>query len=146
VPLRITDQQFALFEAARAAPPKAKRPRPFRLTAGQAQLSENDVEAQIVGFLKIHGWRVDRQHVGRAKWPAGGWLQLHPEGTADWFAHRPRTSPSCLYVEVKAPGQRASREQELYLEMARLGGYLAGCFDSFPAFHAFYQRHFPGEA
>lgn len=144
--VRISEKQFRLLSPAETPATKPARARHFRLKPPpKPKLRENDVESVIVDFLRRHGWRVDRQHVGKARFPNGTWFNLHPTGSADWFAHRPRMSPSCLYAEVKAPGREADPDQISYLEAARREGYLAGCFDSFESFLFFYGTHFPEE-
>lgn len=141
----MSEAQFALFSAAADQPKTKRRGRPFQLKPCKPKIKENHVEAAVLTFLRVRGWRVDRQHVGKAQWPSGEWLQLHPEGTADWFAHRPATSPSCLYIETKAPGERPTEQQMLYLEMAARAGYLTIWCDSLQAFVDFYGRYFPSE-
>jgi hypothetical protein len=117
----------------------------FRLKPPKLKLTENHIEAQVCHFLRVRGWRVDRLHTGGARWPDGTWLQLHPEGTADWLAHRPRESPSCLYIETKAPGKEPTFEQQVFLEQARREGYLAVVADSLEDFTLFYGLYFPKE-
>jgi hypothetical protein len=121
-------------------PPEPRPPRrsSFRLRPPKFELSENDVERQINDYLRWHGWRLHRLHVGKARFPSGHWVEFYPQGTADWMATRGRQG-AVLYYEVKRPGEKPSADQVVFLEQARREGYPADWFDSLAAFVAWYK-------
>lgn len=124
-------------------------------------LSENAVEAQICDFLRARRWIVKRQHVGKHV-PLGFLLRTLEHGgiskeaifrnvvdigekyAADWRAERAAGDGllQVLYVEVKAPGRKPTREQLDWLERARLSGARAGWWDSIDSFEAWYVTEF----
>ncbi len=123
-------------------------------------LPENQVEGQIVSFLRVRRWVVRRQHVGKHV-PLGYLLRKMEYGPltkplifqavvdvgekyqADWRAERSAGGGlmQVLYIEVKAPGCKPTAEQVHWLERVRLTGALAGWFDSIESFEAWYFNH-----
>jgi hypothetical protein len=134
--MNLACEQLAMFEL---TPPAKKRRTSFKLRSQKVVLTENDVERAINDYLRLDGWRLHRQHVGKARFPGGAWVELYPEGTADWLATRGRNGGECLYYEAKRPGASPSPAQTAWLEQARREGYPAACFDTFSAFLAWYK-------
>lgn len=84
------------------------RPR-FRLTSQVVRLSENDVERACCDFLRVRGYWIIRQHVGRARYSSGQWVTLCETGTPD-YATQHRLYPGFQF-EVKRPGAKPTPEQ-----------------------------------
>ena len=131
-------------------------------------LPENQVEAQILGFLRIRGWLVERQQSGvvvgigqlLAALDRGqvitrellyrSMIRLGEKGRADWVAVRAvndKSMPPCLCQrienEIKAPGRKPSSQQVKYLRERNACYLLAGWWDSLDAFVAWYNVRFP---
>lgn len=114
------------------------------------KLSENDVEKQIVDFLRAHRWTVTRQQSGLFARPSGrvnginarydkGRIRIGIPGMCDWRAERPVPRGEWTaggYVqafefEVKAPGKKLSLLQVVYIAIRREAGFVAERFDCF---------------
>jgi hypothetical protein len=99
--------------------------RPFRLTHPRPpRLSENDVEKACIDLLRYRGYWVARLHAGTFKSMDGKrWITGVDKGTPDYATLHHRF-PGFL-MEVKAPGEKPSREQETKHYEIRLGFRLA---------------------
>lgn len=51
-------------------------------------------------------------------------------GVSDYFMPIPMNGKAGLFLEMKSPGRKPSRKQEVFLELMRRNGYAAGCFDN----------------
>jgi hypothetical protein len=111
----------------------------FNLRARKIQLSENDVEKQLIGILGRHGYRAERLHAGTAKTLDGRFWQLHPTGTPDYVAVH-GTRPS-FYLEVKRPGKKPSAEQERKHMELKLQKQNVVTIDSVEALQAWLELH-----
>jgi hypothetical protein len=123
---------------------KPRAPRPSKL-----KLSENDVEAQVVSWLKTMGWRVYRMSVGARQNSNGGWVKFGEKGVADYMAWRvvniwkaPPRHCELLFLEVKRPGEKPSAHQVRWLEQAQWSGVNAWWVDSLALFQTYYAGHF----
>jgi hypothetical protein len=137
---------------------KSSRETPARLprpTRRRENLPENQVEEQIVGYLKALGWRVYRMSAGARQNAHGGWVSFGERGVADYAAWRPKWAGKgvdrceLLFVEVKAPGQKPKPHQLNWLAGARVSGAEATWVDSLDGFCRWYKGHFgrsPGDA
>src|SRR5215467_6279392 len=92
---------------------------PFRLTSPVVKLSENDVEKQCLGYLKLKGYLIRRLHVGRAFWENGEPLHLGEAGTPDYVAVHER-HPG-FFLEVKRPGGSLNADQERWIWVHKQG-------------------------
>lgn len=85
---------------------------------------ENEVAAQIIDYLRLHGWRVHRLEADlrgpRAR------VKREEIGTPDYIAIRQRGGPGCdvAYIEVKRPGGRLRRSQQIWIDDARKRGWM----------------------
>lgn len=164
--IRVTEAQaellrLGLFES--VAPRKATRgPR-----KDKTALPENQVEAQILGFLRARGWLCERQQAGvvvgigplLAALNRGqvitrellyrSMIRLGEKGRADWVAVR--VCAACdlhkwhverLEIEVKSPGKKPSAEQAKYLRDRAACGFLCGWWDSVESFQVWYDARF----
>lgn len=95
--------------------------RKFRLKPPKLpQLTENDVERQVLDALRWRQWRPERLQVGKCKSLDGRrFLTLHPEGTPDYVVTH--ALYPAFYLEVKRPGGSA-RPGQLQVR-AELGLY-----------------------
>lgn len=131
------------------------------------KLSENDVESAICDMLRLHGWKVIRQHSGLIDLPyerkpgESAKLRIGEQGMPDWIALHPtmhkRGKPGVIWLEIKAPGGRPSRTKMVptrggkyrqrkgqveYLEELRAAGFVCGWWDSLEGFREFYRKVF----
>jgi hypothetical protein len=86
--------------------------------------SENQIAAQIVDYLRLHGWSVHRLEADlrgpRAR------VKREEAGTPDYIAVRqysPAMNYDVWYVEVKRPGGRLRRSQQIWIDDARKRGW-----------------------
>jgi hypothetical protein len=138
----------------------------FSLKPPAIKLSENDIEAQITGVLRLAGWKVIRLHSGLIDLPydRGGKpakLRVGEQGMCDWLAVHPRMhergKPGVIWFEVKAPGRkptetkmvqsqsgrwRKRKGQMDYLKELNAAGFCCGWFDSLDGFRKFYRERF----
>jgi hypothetical protein len=131
----------------------------FKLRAQKIVLSENDIERQILDYMRAHGWTPLRCHVGTftptVKAHAAinddregrdghavinrNTITMHPEGTADWlFIHG---NYPAWWVEVKAPGKKPSAAQLRFLDERRILRQLATWTDSVESFSHWYVEN-----
>jgi hypothetical protein len=159
-PFRISGAEAASLFGTAPAPRKGKARAPKKREA----LPENQVESQILGFLRARGWLVERQQAGvvigigplLAALDRGqvitrellyrSMIRQGEKGRADWVAVRCGTPDSGnvqrIEVEIKAPGKKPSAEQLKYLRDRQACGFLCGWWDSLPAFVAWYDARF----
>jgi len=86
--------------------------------------TETQIAAQICDYLRLHGWRVHRLEADlrgpRAR------VKREEAGTPDYIAVRQRPDGAACdvwYVEVKRPGGRLRRSQQIWIEDARRRGW-----------------------
>jgi hypothetical protein len=87
--------------------------------------TENQIAQQVVDYLRLHGWRVHRLEADlrgpRAR------VKREEAGTPDYIAVRNSSGPGSTcdvwYVEVKRPGGRLRRSQQIWIEDARRRGW-----------------------
>lgn len=139
----------------RTAKPVVKRSR-----RKPSDLPENQVAAQVCGFLRAKGWIVTRQQSGLFSRPydANSRIAVGERGCADWRAEKPvfdeGVTPggtaryhSLFYFELKSPGKKPRPDQLAWLESRRRTGTEARWFDSFDGggdstFLPWYRRNF----
>lgn len=103
--------------------------------------TENDVEAEIIGFLKNRGWIIRRQHSAVVRSLAGHSIRLGEVGQCDWSAMRPCAQPRIveyLEIEVKRPGEKPSKAQREYIAKRLHRGISATWADSLELFRRWY--------
>lgn len=103
-------------------------------------LPENQLEQQICDFLRAHGWRLKRNHVGlfvpfrvaQSKGALGHPVRIGETGEPDWTAMRYwRGDEQLIFWEAKAPGKVPTPDQQQYARALRDEGFHADWFDSF---------------
>jgi len=86
--------------------------------------TENQIAQQVVDYLRLRGWRVHRLEAD-VRGPKA--LSKREEiGTPDYIAVRQcadGTGCDVWYVEVKRPGGRLRRSQQIWIEDARRRGW-----------------------
>lgn len=121
---------------------KPSRPHLIEKTA----VTENDVEAAIVGFLRRRGWTVERNQVGLLYTADGRPCPVGRKGQCDWRALRPVPDlPGAVEyfeVEVKRPGAKPTNVQREYMALRTHLGYLVTWADSPKSFHQWYEEAF----
>ncbi len=87
--------------------------------------TESQIAQQIVDYLRLHGWRVHRLEAdirGPKARP-----KREDIGTPDYIAVRQCAGPGgafdVWYVEVKRPGGRLRRSQQIWIDDARKRGW-----------------------
>ena len=87
--------------------------------------TENQIAAQICDYLRLHGWRVHRLEADLRGPKARS--KREDAGTPDYIAVRQRGGPGSSYevwyLEVKRPGARLRRSQEIWIADARKRGW-----------------------
>ena len=133
--VRVTEDQARLLFGKQPAALKPRQQKP------RAELPENQVEAQITGWLRAKGWIVERQQSGL--WKQGErFIRIGAVGRCDWCAIKCAATPLVRYFEfeLKAPGRKPSAEQLAYMRGRRAAGLVAEWFDSFDVFRAWFER------
>ena len=106
--------------------------------------SENEVEDEVVTWLRVEGWIVRRQHVGTYYTRDGRPLSIGDVGECDWRAFRPfRNLPGAagyLEFEAKATGKRPTDAQREYMAKRRRQGVLCIWADSLESFIRQYEE------
>ena len=106
-----------------------------------SRVSENDVEAEIIGFLVKRGWIIRRQHSGVFFTANGDRIPIGEKGMCDWSAMRPRGEErkvEYLEVEAKKPGEKPKRIQREYIAKRLHQGISATWADSLALFTRWY--------
>ena len=104
-------------------------------------MTENEVEAGIVRFLRERNWIVDRNNVGVFYTRDGRPLKIGRTGQCDWRATRDRRlTPHYIEVEVKAKGKKKtpSKEQREYMALRKHQGVLVTWANSVESFSNWY--------
>ena len=90
--------------------------------------TENQIAQQICDYLRLHGWNVHRIEAD-LRGPKARVKREEP-GTPDYIAVRIATgiasfvrSYDVVYIEVKRPGGRLRRSQQIWIEDARKRGW-----------------------
>lgn len=105
-------------------------------------ITENDVEADIIGFLAGRGWIIRRQHCAVARTMSGHPLRLGEPGMCDWSAMRPRGEDRLveyLEIEAKRPGKTPDPKQREYIAKRLHQGISATWADSLELFATWYR-------
>lgn len=121
--------------------------RGFSLTPPRVEWKERDVTAQIIRYLRVRGWRCQRQHSGLARFPGGGApVRIGEPGIADWLCLRPLCEgvAEVFYLELKAPGGKLSQAQQDWLRRRTVERFEAIAAHSLEWFDLWYRRRFPG--
>jgi hypothetical protein len=94
--------------------------------------TENEVEDQIVTFLRREGWIVRRQHSGLYYTADGRPVRIGEVGECDWRAMRAKAGGYVEYmeIEVKATKKRPGKAQRQYIAKRRHQGFFACWTDS----------------
>lgn len=122
--------------------------RRFSLTPPCAGEKERDVSARIIRYLRVRGWRCQRQQSGLARFPGGGApVRIGEPGMADWLCLRPLCEglAEVFYLEVKAPGGKLSDAQQEWLRRRTVERFEAVTAHSLEWFDAWYTKRFPGQ-
>jgi hypothetical protein len=86
--------------------------------------TENQIAQQVVDYLRLRGWRVHRLEADiRGPKPLS---KREEAGTPDYIAVRQCADGSACdvwYIEVKRPGGRLRRSQQVWIEDARQRGW-----------------------
>lgn len=110
--------------------------------------TENTVESAVLKFMKEHGWRATRNHVGVFKTAYGGTISIGTKGFPDWTFTRRFPRHGCanlMHVEAKAPGKRPAPKQVEVMASLNYLGELAVWCDSLESFRTVYEQYFPAE-
>jgi len=87
--------------------------------------TENQIAQQICDYLRYRGWRVHRLEADISGPKAKA--KREDAGTPDYIAVRRRewqaTGCDCVYIEVKRPGGKLRRTQELWIWQSRDEGW-----------------------
>ncbi|MDQ2899225.1 MAG: hypothetical protein M3Y07_05415, partial [Acidobacteriota bacterium] len=119
--LRVSPEQYSLLKRNAEGKPVLREPgvKKARVKKRPEDLPENQLEAQVTGFLRNHGWICTKQHAGVffRRGTNTGAFTIGEKGQADWRAERPiipngsrLSKTSCFlvelfYFETKAPGK-----------------------------------------
>ena len=158
--IRVSPEQYSLLLKNTENARKKGRPavKPPRVRKRRELLHENQLEAQITGFLRLRGWVCTKQHAGVFQRNGQAAFTIGERGIADWRAERPIIPPgqritttSCFdvelfYFETKAPGQKPQAHQKLWLERRQHTGLSATWFDSFSSFSLWYRQRYGARA
>lgn len=112
----------------------------FRLTSYKPKISENDVERACLQVLALRGWKVMRLPVGLFKTLDGRHQSIGELGIPDYVALHPNFPG--FFLEVKRPGGKLSKVQEIKIEQLQQGYRLAvAVVDSVEALSAWLGCH-----
>lgn len=139
----MTEAQFRLFSQPERKPGQ-------RLRRPPEQWPENILESQIVGFLRVRGWIVDRQQSGLfiPFWNPKRRVRVGEKGCFDWVVLRSgvlmdRSNwANIFYLETKAPGKKLDTHQIVWARRRRAAGFLCVWFDDFDRFKDWYKENF----
>ena len=97
--------------------------------------TENEVEAECIGWLRKQGWIVRRQHSGVFYTRDGRPLKVGETGECDWRAFKGGDARGILHqqyfeLELKATGKKPSKAQRNYMTKRMHQGVLAFWADS----------------
>ncbi len=92
------------------------------------KLQERDVTKQFCDYLGYRGWTLLRLQAGLFQTLGGQrTVRMHAAGTPDWLALKPDAE---FFAELKRPGAKPKRHQELRMSALRKQGFRAEWFDS----------------
>jgi hypothetical protein len=112
----------------------------FRLTSYKPKIAESDVAKACVQILALRGWKVMRLPVGLFKTLDGRHTSIGEPGIPDYVALHP-DHPG-FFLEVKRPGGKLSKVQEIKIEQLQQGYRLAvAVIDSVDALASWLGRH-----
>lgn len=100
-------------------------------------MTENEVEYQIVSWLREQGYIVRRQHVGVYRTLDHRTVRIGDLGECDWRAFRSlRDGLACEYLEfeAKATGRKPAPKQREYMAKRKHQGIVCICADSLESF------------
>lgn len=101
--------------------------------------------AALIRWARIKGWFIFKiENEGkRAPWYAKE--QGIVAGVSDYMMPIPKNGKAGLFLEMKAPGRKPTRKQEVFLELMRRNGYAAGWFDQWTDAAKFIERYLNNE-
>ena len=112
----------------------------FRLTAYKPKIAESHVAKACVQVLALRGWKVMRLPVGLFKTLDGRHQSIGEPGIPDYVALHPNYIG--FFLEVKRPGGKLSKVQEIKIEQLRQGyGLAVAVVDSVEALAEWLRRH-----
>ena len=148
--IRVSKAQARLFANGKG---KARAPR-------SGPTPEAQVTEQVIGWLRAKGWSCTRRQVGlfvsfaEAKRGVLRPITIGEKGESDWFCERALTCPGdwiehvapgltqAFTLEIKAPGNKPTAEQDLWMRRRRSGGFLALWVDSLEGIIAAHKIYF----
>jgi hypothetical protein len=104
-------------------------------------MTENEVTAACIGWLRKRGWICRRQHVGSFQPLSGGAIvRMGEEGECDWRCLRARGGAYIEYfeLEMKATGKSPRPKQREYIAKRIHQGFNATWVDSLEALKKWY--------
>lgn len=102
--------------------------------------TENDVEYNIVGWLRSMGWIAERNPVGQLFTRDGRPHPVGRRGACDWrFKRGAQHQLHYMEIEAKAPGRKPDRHQVEYMAAMKHVGVVAVWFDSLVALQDWYR-------
>ena len=110
--------------------------------------TENEVEADVVGWLRKRGWIVRRQHVGTFYTSSGIPISIGETGACDWWGVRAVSHGYAEYIEIeiKATGKRPSKKQGEYMALRKHRGFTCIWADSLEIFEKKYMTYIKNHA
>ena len=84
---------------------------------------EHEIQTEIMNYLRAKNWMVFRMNSGAIRTERGGLVRMNPAGTSDVLAIK---NGKCTFIEVKRPGNKITRLQEMKME--ELSSFGANCF------------------
>lgn len=101
--------------------------------------TENDVEANCIGWLQSMGWIAERNHVGLFYTKDGRPVPVGRPGACDWRLKRSAEHRiHYLELEVKAPGKKPDKRQLEYMAAMRHAGVVTVSVDGLDRLQAWY--------
>lgn len=91
-------------------------------------MTEHDIQTAISIELCKRGCIVHRTNSGVYYTKDGRPVRIGVPGMSDLQGHRP--DGRCFYLEIKRPGQKPRKNQDLFLSAMRSTGAIAGWADS----------------
>ena len=82
------------------------------------KLSENNVEQQVLHYLRLQKWFVKRNHVGTFRTANGLWIKQGERGEPDYVCTHYKFP--AFWLETKRPGRKADPHQAAKHEEIRL--------------------------
>lgn len=102
--------------------------------------TENDVEYNIVGWMRAQGWIAERNPVGLLYTQDGRPHPVGRPGACDWrFKRSADYSLHYMEIECKAPGKKPEKRQLEYMAAMNASGVVAAWFDSLSKFEGWYR-------